>query len=290
VGLRAVEDRAILAALRHQRECGLDVVTDGELRRAGFPHARVVAGSLLPAGPIADVEASFMQNHAGGSFKITLPSPVLIAEAAFASDVGEEAYESRDELIAGVATTLAGEAAQLAADGVPYIQVDAPTYARWADRDDLTSVALAADNQVLEAARAGGAITAVHCCRAGWMGRRLVEDGFDPIAEKLFTRLRCDRLLLEFDSSRVGGFGPLRFVPPNKVVVLGLITQRTGEMESRDQLLRRIDEASRILPLEQLALSTQCGFAPDPLGNSLTQEQQWRKLELVGSLAREVWP
>src|SRR5262249_37915428 len=162
-------------------------------------------GSLRPAGPIADVETSFMQNHAGGSFKITLPSPVLIAEAAFASDVGEEAYAARAVLIADAATILAREAAQLAADGVPYIQVDAPTYASWADpkvagpidgagadRDDLMSVAIAADNRVLEAARAGGAITAVHCCRAGWMERRLVEDGFDPVAEKLFTRLRCD--------------------------------------------------------------------------------------------------
>jgi len=156
--------------------------------------------------------------------------------------------------------------------------------------EELLGVAIAADNRVLEAARAGGAMTAVHCCRGNWMGRWLAEGGYDPIAEKVFTRLRCDRLLLEYDSPRAGSFGPLRFVPSNKVVVLGLITTKTGEMESREQLLRRIDEASRVLPLEQLALSTQCGFASTQVGNPLTHEQQWRKLELVASLAREVWP
>ena len=307
-GLRAEEDRAILSALRHQRQCGLDVLTDGELRRAGFTteygeadafaeaayqHARVVSGRLRPIGRIADLEASFMGNHAGGSFKITLPSPVLLAEAAFHSHFGEVAYASSTELIDDAATILADEAAHLAADGVPYIQVDAPCYGRWADpnlagidRNELMRIAIAADNRVLESARAGGAMTAVHCCRGSW----LAEGAYDPVADKLFTTLGCDRLLLEYDSSRPGGFGLLRFVPSNKVVVLGLITTKTAEMESRDQLMRRIDEASRILPLEQLAISTQCGFASRQLGNPLTQDQQWRKLELVASLAREVWP
>ncbi|HKF18357.1 MAG TPA: hypothetical protein VKF14_14345 [Candidatus Dormibacteraeota bacterium] len=333
-GLRAEEDRAILAALRRQRECGLDVLTDGEFRRANFrsgfmeavegfveaeakaiswkggPGAepaswrtQVVAERLRPLGRIADVEARFMRDHAGGTFKITLPSPLLFAQAGFRLDLGDGAYSSRAELIAHAASILADEAGQLAAEGVPYIQVDAPGYTRWVDpqlaassratgidMDELMRVAIAGDNRILEAARAGGAMTAVHCCRGNWMGRWLAEGGYDPIAEKLFTSLRCDRLLLEYDSPRAGGFGPLRFVPSNKVVVLGLITTKTGEMESRDQLLRRIDEASHILPLEQLALSTQCGFASTQVGNPLTHEQQWRKLELVASLAREVWP
>ena len=333
-GLRTEEDRAILAALHRQRECGLDVLTDGEFRRASFTggfveavegfveaeakaipwkggtgaqppprRTRVMAGRLRPLGRIADVEARFMRDHAGGTFKITLPSPLLFAQAAFHLDDRDGAYLSRAELIADAASILADEAGELAAEGVPYIQVDAPGYARWADpnlaasgqangidMDELLRVAIAGDNRVLEAARAAGAMTAVHCCRGNWMGRWLAEGGYDPIAEKLFARLRCDRLLLEYDSPRAGGFGPLRFVPSNKVVVLGLITTKSGEMESRDPLLRRIDEASRILPLEQLALSTQCGFASTQAGNPLTHEQQWRKLELVASLAREVWP
>ena len=333
-GLLAEEDRAILAALRRQRECGLDVFTDGEFRRASFMsgfveavegfveadakamplkggtgaeppsrRAQVVAGRLRPLGRIADVEARFMCDHAGGAFKITLPSPLLFAQAGFRPDLSDGAYSSRAELIAHAASILADEAGQLAAEGVPYIQVDAPGYTRWADpslkassqalgidMDELMKVAVAGDNRVLEAARAGGAMTAVHCCRGNWMGRWLAEGGYDPVAEKLFTRLRCDRLLLEYDSPRAGSFAPLRLVPSNKVVVLGLITTKSGEMESRDQLLRRIDEASRILPLEQLALSTQCGFASTQIGNPLTHEQQWRKLELVASLAREVWP
>lgn len=333
-GLRAEEDRAILDALRHQRECGVDIFTDGEFRRASFmgafldgvdgfveaeaiavprravtvaerrsPAARVVAGKLRPRGRINEVEATFLREHAGGAFKITLPSPLLFAEEAYRSHVTAEAYTSRAELIADAASILATEAGRLASEGVPYIQVDAPAYTHWADPNlvdasraigvdtaELLKAALAADNRILDAARAGGAVTAVHLCRRNSMGRWLAEGGCDAIAATLFTRLRCDRLLLEYESPRAGGFAPLRFVPSNKVVVLGLITTKTGEMESRDELLRRIDEASHVVPLEQLALSTQCGFASSQIGNPLTHEGQWRKLELVASLAREVWP
>ena len=333
-GLRAEEDRAILDALRHQRDCGIDIFTDGEFRRAssmgafldgvdGFEEpeavavpwrgiavaeapshtARVVPGKLRPRGRINEVEATFLRRHAGGAFKIALPSPLLLAEEAYRSHVTAEAYTSRVELIADAASILASEAGRLAAEGVPYIQVDAPSYTRWADPNlvdagrangvdmaELLKAALAADNRILDAARAGGALTAVHLCRQNSMGRWLAEGGCDAIAATLFTRLRCDRLLLGYESPRPGGFAPLRFVPSTKVVVLGLITTRTGDMESRDELLRRIDEASHVVPLEQLALSTQCGFASSQFGDPLTYEGQWPKLELVASLAREVWP
>jgi len=121
------------------------------------------------------------------------------------------------------------------------------------------------------------------------MGRWLAEGGYDALAERLFTGLRCERLLLEYDSPRAGTFEPLRFVPEEKVVVLGLVTTKRGELESRDGLLRRIEEASRYIPTERLALSPQCGFASSGRGNPLTEEEQWAKLELVASVADEVW-
>jgi 5-methyltetrahydropteroyltriglutamate--homocysteine methyltransferase len=334
-GLRAEEDRAILEALRRQRSRGLDVYTDGEYRRSGFAMGFVetvqgfveaeavalpwksgadgespsrcartaVAGTLRARGRVAAAEAAFLREHAPGPFKITLPSPLVFALTGYRRGVSEPAYPTREELIADAAAILAEEAAQLAIEGVPYIQVDSPGYTHWVDQDlaagyrsqgidldRLLDAAIAGDNRILDAARKGGAIAAVHLCRGNWKGRWLAEGGYDAIAEKVFTRLRCHRLLLEYDSPRSGSFRPLRFVTDGKVVVLGLITTKSGALEDREELLRRLDQASHILPLEQLAISPQCGFASGQLGNPLTPDDQWRKLELVASLAREVWP
>jgi methionine synthase II (cobalamin-independent) len=194
------------------------------------------------------------------------------------------------------------EAELLARDGVAYIQLDAPAYTHWADesltatyraqgidRSEFLARSIESDNEILDAARSAGATTGVHLCRGNSMGRWLAEGGYGPIAEKLFTELRCDRLLLEYDSPRAGGFDPLRFVPSDKVVVLGLITTKIGALERRDDVLRRIDEASRHVPIDRLALSPQCGFASSGRGNPLTEDEQWRKLELVVSVARDVW-
>jgi 5-methyltetrahydropteroyltriglutamate--homocysteine methyltransferase len=330
-GLRAEEDRAILDALGHQQDCGLDVCSDGEFRRASFltgfsdavdgfvagepaplpwkggnghrvlsaARGAVVAGELRPRGRIAAVEAAFLREHCPVPFKVTLPSPLLFAMNSYVPGMSDRAYPAREDLISEVAGLLAEEAGRLAAEGVPYVQLDAPSYTRWLDRDLLGSwpdagrlldAAIEGDNRVLDAARAGGALTAVHLCRGNLLGRWLAEGGYDPIAERLFAGLRCHRLLLEYDSARSGTFAPLRFVPAGKVVALGLITTKHGLLESADDVLRRIDEASRIAPLEQLALSPQCGFATSVAGNPLTQDDQWRKLELVATLAREVWP
>lgn len=334
-GLQAEEDRAILEALTRQRSCGMDVYTDGEYRRAGFaarfveavqgfvetePAAMIwrggtgrepptqcartaVAGTLRARGRIANVEAAFLREHAPGPFKVTLPSPLLFAQTGYRRGISEQAYPTREDLIADAAAILAEEAGRLAVEGVPYIQLDAPGYTHWVDQDltagyhsqgidldRLFEAAIAGDNQILDAARRGGAIAAVHLCRGNSRGRWLAEGGYDAIAEKLFAQLRCHRLLLEYDSPRSGSFMPLRFVTGGKVVVLGLVTTKSGALEDRAELLKRIDEASHILPLEQLAISPQCGFASSQVGNPLIADDQWRKLELVASLAREVWP
>jgi 5-methyltetrahydropteroyltriglutamate--homocysteine methyltransferase len=260
---------------------------------------QVVAGRLSAKRRIAQTEARFMAEHSPGPFKITLPSPALWALETWQPD--RAGYPSREEFIADASAILAREAAQVASEGASYVQVDAPEYTHFVDpvlSEQLRAAgagaaildsAIAGDNAILDAARAGGALVAVHMCRGNSMGRWLAEGGYEQVAEKLFADLRCDRLLLEYDGARAGGFDPLRFVPEDKVVVLGLVSTKHGALESRDEVLRRIEAATGFVPVDRLALSPQCGFASGLQGNPLTAEEQWRKLELVAAIAEEVW-
>jgi 5-methyltetrahydropteroyltriglutamate--homocysteine methyltransferase len=265
------------------------------------PNTQLVIGHRLKSKTrIAKNEADFLKWHAPGPFKITLPSPVVFAAIFWRRGVSEAAYPTPGDFLTDAASILASEAQALANEGTPYIQLDAPAYTHWADEsltakyqqagfdmDRFLSEAIAAENTILDAA--APATTGVHLCRGNSMGRWLAEGGYDKIAEKLFNELRCDRFLLEYDSPRAGDFTPLRFVPKNKIVVLGLITTKHGKLETADDILRRIDEAARYLSVEQLALSPQCGFASSGRGNPLTEDQQWRKLELVSAVAETVW-
>jgi 5-methyltetrahydropteroyltriglutamate--homocysteine methyltransferase len=330
--LSHLEDEAILAVLRAQAAAHQQIFVDGEFRRTGFmtgfpdavegfvpdayvpiawkggtgtegasPNTQLVIGQRLrPKKRIAKNEADFLEKHAPGPFKLALPSPVNFAVIFWRQGLSDRAYETPGEFLSDAAHILASEARALAAEGTPYLQLDAPLYTHWADdslkakygklgfdMDRFLDDAVAAENAVLDAA--APAVTGVHLCRGNSMGRWLAEGGYDPIAEKLFNELRCDRLLLEYDSPRAGDFAPLRHVPKGKTVVLGLITTKHGALESRDEIMRQIDKAAHYLPLEQLALSPQCGFASSGHGNPLTEEQQWRKLELVTTVARKVW-
>jgi 5-methyltetrahydropteroyltriglutamate--homocysteine methyltransferase len=261
----------------------------------------VVADRLRLKARVAGEESAFMRAHAPGRFKITMPSPAHFAENAYKPGLTERAYPTRSDLLVDVARILAEEAGALAREGVPYVQVDSPTYTMFADpswdgwfaehgidKPRWLEEVVAADNQILDAARAGGAVTAVHLCRGNGLGAWLASGGYDPIAEQVFN-LRCDRLLLEYDTERAGTFEPLRLVPSDKVVVLGLVSTKTPVLESADDLLRRIDEAARYVPAERLALSPQCGFASHFHGNPLGEDDQWRKLALVASVAKRAW-
>jgi 5-methyltetrahydropteroyltriglutamate--homocysteine methyltransferase len=212
-------------------------------------------------------------------------------------------YADRAALAADLVPIIAGEIRALAEEGVPYIQLDQPGYthfadpelaaglrARGVDVDQALDQNLAIDNACLAEARRPGVIRALHMCRGNAGSQWLAQGGYDPIAEKLFTTLDVDRFLLEYDSPRAGSFEPLRFVPPGKQVVLGLVSTKRAELESQDELLHRIEEAARYVPVENLALSPQCGFAPDELDTLTSWDQQWRKLELVADTARKVWP
>jgi 5-methyltetrahydropteroyltriglutamate--homocysteine methyltransferase len=148
---------------------------------------------------------------------------------------------------------------------------------------------LKADNACFAAARHAGVTLAIHLCRGNNRSHWYAEGGYDAIAERFFHELAVDRFLLEYDDERSGNFEPLRLVPQGKTVVLGLVSSKRPEMERKEDLLRRIDEAAKYLPLEQLAVSPQCGFASTMEGNLLTEDQQWAKLQLVADVAREVW-
>jgi 5-methyltetrahydropteroyltriglutamate--homocysteine methyltransferase len=153
----------------------------------------------------------------------------------------------------------------------------------------LLEESIRADNACFEAARRPGVTLAMHLCRGNNRSHWYAEGGYDAIAEKLFTTMKVDAFLLEYDDSRSGSFEPLRLVPRDKTVVLGLISSKTPQLESSDQLVRRIEEASRHFPIENLALSPQCGFASTMEGNLLSEEEQWAKLRLVVDTARRVW-
>jgi 5-methyltetrahydropteroyltriglutamate--homocysteine methyltransferase len=157
------------------------------------------------------------------------------------------------------------------------------------DPDQALDEAITADNACLEGVQRPGITLAIHLCRGNNRSHWYAEGGYDPIAEKLFNRLNVDLFLLEYESERAGTFEPLRFVPRNKGVVLGLVSSKLPALESRDQLVRRIEEAAKYVPLENLALSPQCGFASSMEGNLLTEEEQWNKLRLVVETARAVW-
>src|SRR5438552_1947374 len=149
--------------------------------------------------------------------------------------------------------------------------------------------AIRADNACLEGAKRAGVILAIHLCRGNNRSQWYAAGGYDAIAEKLFGELQVDAFLLEYESERAGNFEPLRFVPHGKAVVLGLVSSKLPQLESQDELARRIDQASRYVPLENLALSPQCGFASTMEGNLLTHDEQWRKLKLVVDTAKSVW-
>ena len=210
-------------------------------------------------------------------------------------------YHSTDEFLADVVAIQHAMIAALIEAGCPYVQIDEPSYTGYVDPATLERMrsrgekpeaslarAIAADNAVI-AGLHGKATFALHVCRGNRASMWHREGAYDAIAEQLFNELAYDRLLLEYDTERAGGFEPLRFVPKGKIAVLGLITTKAGTLETVDALRRRIDDAARFIALDQLALSPQCGFASGIGGNVLTEAEQWAKFDVMLETARRVW-
>jgi 5-methyltetrahydropteroyltriglutamate--homocysteine methyltransferase len=331
--LRAAEDSAIGGAIARQLDTGVDVFSDGEMRRGswltdmadavdGFVRDKVM---LEWKGPGAGAEAStanvvgaklrkrrkltahelpFIKklDCPGVRFKVTLPAPSNFMVASYKRGVTDKFYPKHADLLRDLVDIVRDEIQWLVSEGMTYIQFDAPYYSHYLDPrqrermraegrdpDGELETGIAGDNAAMEGVPRDRVTLALHVCRGNSRSRWYSEGGYDAIAERLFQTLDVDRFLLEYDTERSGGFEPLRLVPRGKSVVLGLITTKEARLESTDELRRRIDEAARYVPLENLALSPQCGFASVAAGNLLSMDEQWRKLWLVAETARRVW-
>ena len=343
--LRAVEDDAIRRGVLLQEGVGLQVITDGELRRLNFQDSfgasvagfdagradlkfyerRVEGARPLQRWEIQDREAKgtpvaqrrpvverlrlvrngpldeyrFVSRVARKPAKVTLIGPDRICQR-FDAKGSAAIYPTVDEFVAEVVRIEREMVRGLVEAGCPYIQIDAPGYTAYVDPPSLEAMrrrgedpmenfarSLRADSEILRGFE--GVTFGIHLCRGNQRSMWHREGTYDAIAERLLTELPHHRFLLEYDSPRAGSFAPLRFLPRGKVVVLGLVSTKVQEMETVEDLRRRIDEASRYVPLEQLAISPQCGFASDVVGNLISEDDQKRKLEIVVDTARRVW-
>ena len=267
------------------------------------PLTGLVVGRISQKKRLTSHEVDFLVRHSPGDIKMTLPSANQFPAIAYRRGLSDRAYPTYADFLWDVVPIIQSEMQALVGEGVKYIQIDAPRYSYYLDpkwRDYIKTEmgvspehaldeAIRVDNACLQGARRAGVVLAIHLCRGNNRSQWYAEGGYDPIAERLFNQLDVDLFLLEYESERAGTFAPLRFVPRNKGVVLGLVSSKVPEMESQDHLRRRIDEATRYLPLERLALSPQCGFASALEGNLLTEDEQWAKLQLVVDTARRVW-
>ncbi len=270
-----------------------------DLATTTLPGKKVVVDKVGASRPFTEDEVSFLKANAGGPFKITLPSPTMFLRL-FVPGVSDRAYQDENELLEDFVAIYLKEIDWLLQAGVPYIQLDSLRYIsvitdiqnRTGDANQARRTLerlIDVDNRILSRADRPGVTRGMHICRgnhrSAWMG----EGSYEPVAEILFNLAQPDRFLLEYDDERSGGFEPLRFVPKGKVVVLGLITSKTGQLESLDLLRRRVDEATKYVPLEYLAISPQCGFASTHLGNLLSEDEEKRKLEFVVEAAEAIW-
>ena len=343
--LREAEDRAVREAVALQEAAGLDVVTDGEMRRLNFQDSfgasvsgfdaakadmkfyearvhgaaplqrwefpvdekkatavsqrRPVMAKLALAHNLPLDEYQFVKTVAKKPAKVTLIGPDRIAQR-FDHQRSKAIYPTMDDFMADLVKIERAMIQSLVDAGCRYIQIDAPGYTAYVDKPSLDAMrargedpmenfarSIKADNAVIDGF--DGVTFCIHICRGNQRSMWHREGTYDPIAEKLLNGLNHDRFLLEYDSPRAGTFEALRFVPKGKTVVLGLVTTKVPELEKIDDLKRRIDNASRHIPIEQLAVSPQCGFASDVIGNLVTPDDQKRKLELVVETARQVW-
>jgi methionine synthase II (cobalamin-independent) len=266
-----------------------------------LPSALRVAGKLARPRPIFVEAFRFLHSIARAVPKLTIPSPSLLHFRGGRGAVDEGAYPDIEEFYADLARVYAEEVADLATAGCRYLQIDEVNFAylcdprlraevrRFGEDPDLLPRTYARLINRSIATRPADMTIGMHLCRGNFESAWLAEGGYEPVAEVLFNAIEVDRYLLEYDTERAGDFRPLRFVPPGKIVVLGLVTTKRGALEDPDDLARRIEEASRYVPLDQLALSPQCGFASAGRGNHLSVEQQTAKLLLVVEVARRVW-
>jgi 5-methyltetrahydropteroyltriglutamate--homocysteine methyltransferase len=326
---KRIEDRAVDEAITLQQDAGLDVVTDGEMRRYAFYghlvdalegfdkfggwsitfrdgqghdaslRRPVVVEKLRWRRQMSVEEYTYLRGRTSQRVKVTLVSAQQAA-AYYDADKSRAAYPTRDAYLADLVDFTRREIAELQRLGCEYVQIDAPQYAallddtiregyrqRGSDPDKMLDACIELDNAIIGGHQ--GVTFGIHICRGNHKSMFYASGGYDRIAKQVFSRARFDRFLLEYDDERSGTFEALRHVPDDRVVVLGLVSSKTPRLESGVELRARIAEAARVVPLERLALSPQCGFASTHEGNRLSAGDQRRKLALVAETAKQVW-
>ncbi|MCW5772443.1 MAG: 5-methyltetrahydropteroyltriglutamate--homocysteine S-methyltransferase [Rhodospirillaceae bacterium] len=328
-GLRKVEDKCIRDAVAMQESIGFKAVTDGEFRRTYWhidflmqiegiqektepgeqprfkgatwrPTVLEIAGKVRHAKPIMGPDFDFLKSVSTAMPKVCIPAPGVAHFRGGRAAVDRKAYPEMGEFWSDLSAAYRGEVADLARRGCRYLQFDEVFFAylcdpklreqvkaRGEDPDELAWIySKAIDDSVRDKPK--DMVVTMHVCRGNFQGTWVAEGGYSTVAEAMFSA-KVDGFFLEFDDARSGGFEPLALVPKGKIVVLGLVTSKRPDLEAKDELKRRIEEAAKYIPLENLALSPQCGFSSTVHGNPLTQDQQKAKLQLCIEVANEVW-
>src|SRR5256714_3583787 len=326
--LRAIEDRAIARAVKRQEEIGLQPITDGEFRRdfwhldflqqldgielvpvpgghtfkaEDVPPMASVTGKIDCSRPIMVEHFSYLKSLTQRTPKFTLPSPGTAHMRGGRNAISRTVYPDLAPFWADVSAAYRKAIGHLYDAGCRYLQLDDVGFSYLCDEkvrenfrkngDDpkeLPRAYAGAINAALRDRPADLAVT-MHTCRGNFRSTWFAAGGYqDEVVEAMFSA-NVDGFFMEYDSERAGGFAPLRLLPKGKKIVLGLVTTKNGALEAKESLKRRIDEASKVVPLENLCLSPQCGFASTHHGNALSEDEEWRKLERVVQVAREVW-
>jgi 5-methyltetrahydropteroyltriglutamate--homocysteine methyltransferase len=311
IGLRAATDGEYRRAYWHfDFVAGLDgvelyepeqkVMFKGNLP---LPLALRVTGPIKWNKPVMVDDYRFVASHVRTAMaKQTIPSPSVVHFRGGRRAIDAKTYPDMDMFFADLAEAYHGAVQAFAGAGCRYLQLDEVNIAYLCDPEQIAGLVARGEhvenllqtygsiiNRAIEGRPADMTIS-MHLCRGNFRSHWVASGGYEPVAEVLFNQINADAYFMEYDSDRAGGFEPLRFVPRgHKVVVLGLVTSKTGELETKDELKRRIDAAAKYLPLEQLALSPQCGFASTEEGNILAEDEQWAKLRMIVELAADVW-
>lgn len=268
----------------------------------GFrPPTMHVTAPLRHRAPIQGRDFEFLRDATSRTAKVCIPSPSMLHFRGGRQAISEAVYPDLEAFYADLAAAYRAEIDDLARRGCRYLQVDdtnlaylcddairAATRARGDDPDALPRLYCRLMNEAIRDHHDDMTV-AVHLCRGNFRSAWVARGGYEPVAEILFNELEVDAFFLEYDDQRSGDFAPLRFVPRGKTVVLGIMTTKRPDLESRDQLARRVEEASRLLPMDQLAISPQCGFASTAHGNLLSEDDQWRKLARLVETAASLW-
>jgi 5-methyltetrahydropteroyltriglutamate--homocysteine methyltransferase len=327
--LKAVEDREIERVIKKQEEVGLQAVTDGEFRRSwwhldflwgldgvekhvmdtGVAFAAVttrnegaqVVGKVGSRHHPMIEHFKFVAAHTNRVPKITIPAPSAIYGRPMRTPIDATVYPRMDEFFDDLGQAYREAVRDFANAGCRYLQLDEvfiamlcdPKYreqmkARGDDPEKLGPLYGDLINTAMSDIPSDMTIT-MHMCRGNYKSTYMGAGGYEAVQEILFNRINVHGFFMEYDSDRAGGFEPLRMVPKDKMVVLGLVTSKSGTLESKDEIKRRIDQAAKFIPLEQLCLSPQCGFASTEEGNTLAEDEQWAKLRMIVEVADEVW-